>query len=97
MFRGQVLGTLAKRSLPFSAGDVELMCGLAGHGTDPEAFQFCGFDCATPLLCPPERPDRAGRGRGPARPREWDQREAVTVVLGVAGRRCRARTSGARR
>jgi len=40
MFRGQVLGTLAKRSLPFSAGDVELMCGLAGHGTDPEAFSF---------------------------------------------------------
>ena len=40
MFRGQVLGMLAKRSLPFSSDDIELMCALAGHGTDSEAFSF---------------------------------------------------------
>jgi hypothetical protein len=40
MFRDQVLRMLGERALPFSTDDVELMCGLIGHGTDPGAFSF---------------------------------------------------------
>ena len=40
MFRERLLATFAKRSLPFSSDDIELVCALAGHGTDPEAFRF---------------------------------------------------------